>query len=175
VARLPVPVVEFLTRIAILDDLFPELCAAVAGTPSAAEYLSLLARETPIVMLAEGKNWIRLHPLARDFALGRFEKLPQRERHELHAIAARWLAERESYSEAAHHALASGDTVLAQSLAERCLFGLIKEGRLGEVRAWLEKIPERTLENDIRMQLNAAWTMALGERPMQAQQITERA
>ncbi len=174
VARLPVPVVEFLIRIAILDDLSPELCAAVAGTPFAGEYLSLLARETPIVMVAEGKDWIRLHPMARDFALGGFEKLPQGEQHALHRIAAHWLAERGSYAEAARHALASGDAALARSLAGRCLFGLIKEGRLGEARAWLEKIPEHALADDARLQLDAAWTMALGERPAHAQRITER-
>ena len=76
--RLAAPVADFLTRIAILDQIEPELCEAVTRCPSAAAYIDQLLSDTPILIVAEMRDWIRLHPLARDFLLGQFEQLPLR-------------------------------------------------------------------------------------------------
>ena len=62
-------------------------------------------RDTPIVIVGEGQGWMRLHMLARDFLLGRFERLPAARQHELHARAADWYAGRGLLREAARHAL----------------------------------------------------------------------
>ena len=54
--------------------------------------LDQLVRETPILMADEGVQWFRLHGLARDFLLSRFEQLPRSEQAELHARASRSFA-----------------------------------------------------------------------------------
>jgi LuxR family maltose regulon positive regulatory protein len=163
-AQLPQPLTDFLTRVAILDTMVPDRCDAVTGGTSAPAMLEQLGQDTPIMIVAEGRDWMRLHPLARDFLLGRFERLPTAERHELHSRAARWLADRQFFHEAALHAFATGDRALAQTHAERCLWALVNMGKLGEAREWLDRFPEEAIARDVRLQLVGV-TMALGDRP----------
>ncbi len=166
--RLPEPVAGFLTRISILDAIEPDLCEAVTGCATAAAYLDQLLRDTPILLVAELRDWIRLHPLARDFLLGRFEQLPAAEQAELNRRAAHWLAVRARYDEAGRHALAAGDEALAQGFAEQGLWSLAKRGKLAEAREWLERLPAERIANDVRLRLIAAWIMSLGDRPAHA-------
>lgn len=172
-AHLPRPLDEFLTRIAILDLIAPELCDAVVGGTTSHAMLETLATDTPVLIAAEQGNRMRLHALARDFLLGRFERLPPAERASLHGRAAQWLAEHEHFDAAASHALAAGDEALAQSYARRCLYSLVMQGRLGEVREWLGRFPTATIDGDHRLRLTAAWSMALGDEPARAAQIAE--
>ena len=173
-SRIPAPIADFLTRIAILEFLTPEICEAVTGCPAAAAYLDQLTNDTPVMIVAELRDWIRLHPLARDFLLGRFEKLPAIERNELHLRAARWLAERQRFHEAGRHALAAGDAQLAQTYAETCLWGLVKGGKLAEAREWLAQLPGNSQTRDVRLRLAVGWIMALGDRPEEALDIAEQ-
>src|SRR4029453_7590332 len=138
--RLPAAVNEFLTRIAILDTIEPNLCEAVTACASAAPYIDQLTTDTPILIVAEQRDWIRLHPLARDFLLGHFEVLPAAEQAQLHRRAAHWFAERSRFDEAGRHALATGDDALAQTYAESGLWELGKQGKLAEAREWLERL-----------------------------------
>ena len=170
---LPRPIGEFLTRIAILDEINPELCEAITGSASATAYLDQLAGDTPILIVGELRDWIRLHPLARDFLLGRFEKLPPAERTELHRRAADWLARRERFHQAGQHALAAGDEKLAQDYAERSLWTLLIQGRLGEARGWLDRLPEHAVSRDVHLSLIAAWIMALSDQPAQALPVAQ--
>ncbi len=170
-AEFPESLTDFLTRVAILDTMVPDLCDALTGGTSAAALLEQLGQNTPIMIVAEGRDWTRLHPLARDFLLGRFERLPQAERNELHSRAARWLADRQFFHEAAQHAFATGDRALAQTYAERCLWALANMGKLAEARDWLDRFPAEAIANDVRLQLVLAWTMALGDRAAQATQL----
>jgi LuxR family maltose regulon positive regulatory protein len=172
-SRLPPPVSEFLTRIAILEDMTPELCEAVTGCASAAAFLDQLLADTPILIVGELRDWIRPHPLARDFLLGRFEQLPLPERNELHHRAARWLAERQRFHDAARHALAAGDESLAHSLAERGLWTLATMGKLVEAREWLERLPPERIAADVQLRLVAGWIMAMGGREADASRIAE--
>ncbi len=167
--RLPVPVAEFLTRIAILDPLSPQLCAATTGCASAHVFLDQIMADTPILTVAELRGWMRLHALARDFLLGRFEQLPPRERTELHRRAAAWLAEHEHLPEASRHALAAGDIDAAQTYAERSLWLLGTSGNLAEALHWLDQIPPETLEPELR--LIGAWIMAFSDRAELARPI----
>ena len=174
-SRLAPPVADFLTRIAILDQIEPELCEAVTGCGAAAANIDHLLSDTPIMIVAEMHDWIRLHPLARDFLLGRFEQLPLPEQHALHRRAAEWYAARGRFHEAGRHALAAGDDALAQTCAERSLWDLVKVGKLAEAREWLERIPKEALARDVELRIAAGWIMALGERPAQALELAERA
>ena len=167
-SRLDATVTDFLTRIAILEEIDPDLCEVVTGERSAAALIEQMMSETPILTVAEMRGWIRLHPLARDFLLGRFEQLPEAEQRLLHRRAAGWFAARQRFHEAGRHALAAGDEPLAQTCAERCLLDLTKQGMLAEARDWLARLPSEAVASDVDLRITAGWIMALGDRPAQA-------
>jgi LuxR family maltose regulon positive regulatory protein len=170
-SRLASPVRNFLVRSAILDHMNAELCEAVTGCADAASRLDHLILETPIMMVGEARDWIRLHPLARDFLLGRFEQLPRAEQAELHIRASRWLAEHDRFYEAAGHALAADDEALAHDYAARSLWALGTDGKLTEAREWLDRIPPDVLAGNVSLRLVAAWVFALGDGNAEALRI----
>jgi LuxR family maltose regulon positive regulatory protein len=165
---------DFLVRIAILDYLQAGLCEAVTGHAGTDRLLDRLAKETPLIMGGH-EDWLRLHPLARDFLLERFEHLPREEQVGLHARASAWFAERERFHEAARHALASGDEAQAHAYAMRSLAMLGAQGRLTEAREWLACIPARMLDRDMSLKLVAAWVFALGDRNEEALRVALKA
>jgi LuxR family maltose regulon positive regulatory protein len=171
-ARLPEPMAEFLVQVSILERLSVELCEALTHCGHAAEYLDRLMQETPILAAAENQYWMRLHPLARDFLLARFERLPAEERDVFHCRAYHWFARGERFHEAACHALAAGDLTATQAHAARSLWTLGTQGRLTEARAWLERIPPQLLAEDVELRLIAAWIIAFSERNTEAQAIS---
>ncbi len=173
-SRLPPPVAAFLTRIAILDRIDPESCEAITGCPSAKEFIDQLLRDTPILIVAETSDWIRLHTLARDFLLGQFEQLPVAEQRAIHRQAANWLAARGRHHDAGRHALAAGDEDLARTCAEHSLLALVKQGRFSEALDWLAHIPDEARAADVDLRLASGWIMALCERPADALQIASR-
>ena len=101
-----------------------------------------LCESTPIFVEVTGSDWMRIHPLAREFLLRRFERLPAAERRKLSERASRWLADEQMYEEAAQLALSAGQAPLAYDLAERCMYELILRGQMGRVLEWLERLPE---------------------------------
>lgn len=171
-SRLPPHTTDFLVRSAILGHMNAELCEAVTGCADAAGRLDHLILETPIMMVGETSDWVRLHPLARDFLMGRFEQLPAAERVELHVRASRWLASHGRFSEAAGHALAAGDEALAHTYAAQSLWALGTEGKLAEAREWLDRIPPKVLAENVSLRLVAAWVNALGDGNAEALRIS---
>ena len=121
-----------------------------------------LCETTPILMEVTGSDWIRIHPLAREFLLRRYERLPAPERQELSERASRWLADHQMYEEAAQLALSAGQAPLAYDLAERCMYELILRGQMGRVLEWLDRLPETEVARRPRLRLAAAWALALG-------------
>jgi LuxR family maltose regulon positive regulatory protein len=166
---------EFLTQVAVLDDLHPALCQALTGAPDAAERLQRMSRDTPVVVAADQGEWLRLHMLAREVLLRRFESLPAGQRARLHARAADWLLEQGFLEAAAKHALAAGRQEMAYSLAEGSLYdSFFHRGRQGAVLDWLVRLPEAELDRRPRLRLAAAWSLALSERHDEAGRLIER-
>jgi LuxR family maltose regulon positive regulatory protein len=163
-SRLPEPVANFLVQTSILDRLSVELCEAVTCCGHAAEYLDQVATQTPFLAAAEPQHWMRLHPLARDFLLHRFEQLAPETREIFHCRAYHYFARSERFHEAACHALAAGDLSATEAHAARSLWTLGTQGRITEARAWLERIPPHLLADDIELGLIAAWIIASSER-----------
>jgi LuxR family maltose regulon positive regulatory protein len=154
----------FLTRVAVVDLLHPDLCRALTGAADAAERLARLARETPVLVAVEGSEWLRLHALARDALRGRFAALPATEQGELHARAARWLADHGLPEEAARQAFEGGQRDVAYDLAEHCLYESMFHGRQAAVFDWLDRLPAAEIDRRPRLRLAAAWALALSER-----------
>ncbi|RZU02436.1 helix-turn-helix transcriptional regulator [Rivibacter subsaxonicus] len=165
----------FLTRIALLDNLHPELCRMLTGDDDASRRLERISRETPVFVAAEHGDWLRMHTLARDALRQRAEMLPLTERNGLHARASSWLAERGLLEEAAGHALLAGEHDRAYDLAERSLYeSIMVRGRQGAVIAWLDRLPEAELDRRPRLLLAAAWSLALSERHEEAGRLVAR-
>jgi LuxR family maltose regulon positive regulatory protein len=166
---------DFLTRIAILDTLNARLCCALTGDDDAAERLARLARDTPVFVLAESHDWLRLHSVAREALRERFAGLPAPEQAATHARAADWLADNGLLELAAGHALAAGQADRAYELAERSLYeSLMTRGHQGSVLEWLARLPPQELDRRPRLLLAAAWSLALSERHDEAGRLVAR-
>lgn len=172
-SQLPPAVGDFLIRIAILDDLSVDLAAAVTGCAETAQYLARLVTDSPMIVVGEQRDWMRIHSLGRDFLLGRFEKLSRDEQRAVHRRAGDWLAAHGHFHEAGRHALAAGDAGLARSYAKRCLFAIGAQGRIREAQAWLEQLPDEVLAGDNDLRLVAAWVLAIGVQPRRGLAIAE--
>jgi LuxR family maltose regulon positive regulatory protein len=163
IARLPPEESSFLVRIAILEAVSPELCEAVTGCREAGEYLRRLAIDSPVVTEGEGRDWLRLHAMARDFLLGQFDRLAAEDRRGCYERAAAWYAGHGQYQEAARHALAAGDQTKAVAHASQCLLDIAREGRLAEANEWIKRLPASAMTQDVRLQIAAAWITAIGQ------------
>lgn len=164
----------FLIRIASVDVVHPDLCRALTGLEQAPERLARLVRDTPIFVAGEDSEWCRLHTLARDALRARLAVLPVEEQAELHARAARWLADHDMIEEAARHAHAAGQREVAYDLAERCLYDAMMQGQQGVVLDWLALLPEAELDRRPRLRLAVAWALALSERHEEAERQVAR-
>lgn len=166
---------DFLTRIALADPLHPDLCCALVPGEGTRERLARLLRDTPVFVASEQSEWLRLHSLAGETLRERLATLPKKERQVLHGRAADWLADHGLPDAAARHALASGQERKAYELAERSLYeSLMTQGRQGTVLEWLARLPAAELDRRPRLLLAAAWSLALSERNVEAQQFVER-
>jgi len=166
---------DFLTRIAVVDQVHPALSCALTGASDAEDRLARLARDTPLFVAVESSDWLRMHALARDVLRARFDVLAPVERAELHARASQWLAEQGMLEDAARHALAAGQRDLAYDLAERCLYeALTTRGHVRTVLDWLGKLPTDELDRRPRLLLAAAWALAVSERNQEAERLVTR-
>jgi LuxR family maltose regulon positive regulatory protein len=163
VASLPNGLGDFLTRCALLDALHPSLCEAVTGDEDAALALQRLVVETPLLSAAEEGEWLRLHPLAREFLRSRAGRtLPEDARREIHVRAWRWLAAHRYPERAAHHALVAGSEREALELISASLGDEFNLGHHGTVSEWLARIPAETVESSLQLRLVRLWMHAFG-------------
>ena len=97
-----------LTRVSILDDLYPDLCRFVLGSGDESRRIDRISSDTAVFVAAENTGWFRMHSFVRNEFRCRFSGFPSAEQSELHARASLWLAERGMAEAAALHAFASG-------------------------------------------------------------------
>jgi len=165
--------VDFLVRISIVDLIHPDLSGALTGVAEAAEQLARLIRDTPIFVVSDASDWVRLHNLVRDGLRKKLADLPLAEQRELHLRAMRWLADHGMIQEAARHAHEAGQHDLAYDLAEQCLYDAVTQGYQETVLRWLELLPEAELKKRPRLRLAAAWALALSERHGEAEAMVK--
>lgn len=166
---------DFLTRISMADPLHPDLCAALVPEADAHARLARLLRDTPVFVVAEHSEWLRLHSLAGEALRERLQTLPAADVKALHARAADWLDAQGLLEAAAQHALASGQERKAYALAERSLYELmVGQGRQSAVLEWVRKLPAKELEQRPRLLLAAAWSLAISERHEEAGRLVAR-
>jgi LuxR family maltose regulon positive regulatory protein len=167
-AGLAPDVADALVRASILEHFDADLFQTVTGCRQPHAMLERLALETPLMTTGERTEWVRLHPLARDFLSSQFEALSPSVQKSLHGRASSWYAQRERFHEAATHALAAGDDALAQKYAVKSLWALSTAGKLGEAREWLDRLPPHLIAGDLELRLVGASILAFGDRNAEA-------
>jgi len=170
---LPSSLVKFLIRVSCVDALHPDLCQAITGRNDSADMLQRLQDTTPIFLGGVDTDWLRIHSLAREFLKDRFEALPVKEQREAHERAARWLAERRMFEEAARQALLAGQDQLAYEFATHCLYDLVIAGQVARVTEWIERLPSTEIEKSPRLRLAVAWTLAMSDRHDEAAKLVK--
>ncbi len=163
--------VDFLTCIALPENLHPELCVALSADPRAGELMAELCASTPIFAEGQGSDWVRIHPLAREFLQQRVALLPQARRCELHRRAAAWLEANGFFEESARHYLSAGLSTQAYNMIEQCLYEIMLRGQFSRVIEWIAELPAVEVESRPRMCLAAAWALAMSENPEQAEHL----
>ncbi len=171
VDHLPPAMARFLVRVSFVDALSPALCEALTGEAGCAETLAQLCELTPIFTQGLGSELLRIHPLAREFLMARFEKLPEAERQEYHARAGRYLAGKGLHEEAARQMQKAGQLDLAYELVERCLHDVLITGQVSLVTDWLNHLPRDEIMRRTRLRLTVGWVLAQSDRHVEAAQI----
>ncbi|MDB6142506.1 MAG: LuxR family ATP-dependent transcriptional regulator [Pseudomonas sp.] len=171
VAHLPEEQVRFLTGIALLEMVQPSLCVALTGNPQAGELLKELCVSTPIFVESVDSDWVRIHPLAREFLLGRFASLPLEQRQGFHERAAIWLEQHGFLEQAARQYLLAGLPQPAYAMIEECLYEVMLRGQFSRVLEWDEELEPEDILSHPRICLAVAWALAMGERQAEAARL----
>jgi LuxR family maltose regulon positive regulatory protein len=169
---LPVEVVDFMLRTAILDRLSGPLCEAVTGSSSSRTILASLAqRQMLLTPLDHDGVWLRYHALLAEYLRQRLEADRGIETPELHRRAALWYASQELWTEAVQHAIAAGDSDRAIGWIKNCAMTLIKKGDLFTLLDWQRQFPDELMRGQPEVRLAIAWGLALALRFDEALQL----
>jgi LuxR family transcriptional regulator, maltose regulon positive regulatory protein len=162
---LPVELVDFMLRTAILDRLSGPLCEAVTGSSSSRTILASLAQRQMLLTPLDNEGvWFRYHTLLSEYLGQRLEVDRAIEIPELHGRAARWYASHELWTEAVQHAISAGDSDHAISWIKNCAMALIKRGDLFTLLEWQRQFPDELIRGQCEVRLAIAWGLALALR-----------
>ena len=173
VDRLADDAAMFLADISCLHRVHPDLCRAVTANEESAALLGYLRDQTPIFIDETSSDWMRFHPIAREFLAERFERLPLEHRRELHTRAAKWLAGQDMFEEAAEHACLASNRDFAFDLVERCLHDILTQGRVSRVLAWFVRLPSEEIKHRPQFRLAIGWALAVSERHAEAAELVK--
>lgn len=174
--RLSPELQQFLTESAVLPSLSAPECDAVLERQDSAEQLATLVQMSLFVEPLEraterggpaagaeevpdddapdegsvGVGWLRYHQLWREFLLDRLTATAPERAEALHRRAAEWAAARGRPDEAVEHLLALGSARGEWSPATNLLLELaepeLARGRAARLLAWIERLPEATVD-----------------------------
>ena len=162
---LPVELVDFMLRTAILDRLSGPLCEAVTGSSSSRTILASLARSQMLLTPLDNDGvWFRYHTLLAEYLRQRLEADRGIELPELHGRAALWYASHELWTEAVQHAIAAGAPDRAIGWMNNCAMALIKRGDLFTLLDWQRQFPNELMRGQCEIRLAIAWGQSLALR-----------
>jgi LuxR family maltose regulon positive regulatory protein len=162
---LPVELVDFMLRTAVLDRLSGPLCEAVTGLSASRTILASLAqRQMLLTPLDNDGVWFRYHTLLAEYLRQRLEADRGIEVPELHGRATLWYASHELWTEAVQHAIAAGAPDRAIGWINNCAMALIKRGDLFTLLEWQRQFPDELMRGQCEVRLAIAWGLALALR-----------
>lgn len=166
------PLQEFLLRCSVLEELLPELCAAVAERPDADRRLRE-AEDRGLFVQAVGpsRQAYRLHPLFAGVLRDRLAERDPGALAVLRARAAGWFAEHGMAGEAVEQALAAGDHDRAADLLTPALATLLGQGRIATVGRWLASLPDVVMRRRPALAVAAATASATAGDVQRAEKL----
>ncbi len=172
---LPPEIDRFLHQTAILDVLSAPLCDAVLDSTQSAAVLETLTRAGLFITPLDGSGaWFRYHPLFRTVLLDEASRFELDTVQERHLRAARWWAAAGSVDHTIEHARAGGDLTIAADLIAKVISQAYNEGRLNDVRRWLDQLGEEMIERNPELAALVGWLEALTGNAVEAQRWADR-
>ena len=175
-AHIPGRLREFLLSCSVLDNLDAELCAAVADTSDAGQYL--VAAENLnlfLVPLDDRRTRYRFHRLFADWLRYRLQFDAPERIPEFHRRAMTWFEAHGSPADAIHHAMEGGHLEAARRLILQHEAELVASGRTATLAGWLAELPTEMVSADPVLAIVAASTAATVGKPERAEFFLERA
>lgn len=144
---------DFLLRTALLETFDADLCTRILG--SGEDWRALMAdvthRNLFVLPVGQEGAWLRYHRLFQDF----LQRRMQEEQPEAYAALLRRLAHDYTERRLWDHAYAVyqrlADEAATVNLIKEAGSPLIKAGRLGLLRAWLDTLPAKVLHAEPRL------------------------
>jgi len=141
-ASLDEEVRDFLVSTSVLEDLTPDLAAAVTGRDDAGALLEALSSDNAMVTVDRvGPPTYRYHVLLRSYLSAMLESRSLRGAREVHARAARWYAAHDVPGQALRHAEAAGDLDLMSDVIHHHALHLLLDGRAADIEAAVRTVP----------------------------------
>lgn len=153
----PKPVIELLTALAFLDPIHPELCFAVGGANAPVNDILRLADRIPLLVGGEDREWLRLHPSARQVLAKMQMSWPKARREQTARAASAWYSGRELFEDAANQARLGGQVEVALDMAEKAMREMTVQGRTSDVLLWVDGMAAEDIKSRPAFWSPAAW------------------
>ena len=172
----PEPIVDFLLKTSILEQLNGSLCAVITGDNNSSERLLQLENSNMfLVALDDQRNWYRYHHLFRDLLrkqlLTRYPNLVP----ELHRRASDWYEEAGYKIDAVSHAIETKDWPFAVKRIEGHILNLIQQGNIILTGEWVRSLPVEVIRPRPILCLAQAWASARYDTLALAEQMLAQA
>ncbi len=151
----------FLLKTSVLERFSAPLCAAVAETQAARQFLDALERDNLfLVPLDDERGWYRYHHLFADLL-----KLMLAQEHpglaqELHKRASDWYEDQGLVCESLGHALSAGDLERTARLVSANALALVEQTELAPILLQMEAAPREQRESQPWLGVAHAWALA---------------
>lgn len=132
-----------LVKSSVADRISPSLFSHLTGHNG---LLDLLRKNTFLNAIQGAPNWFRFHRLYLIFLRERGSGLGVRETRALHRQTAEWHIKTGSVTEAADHAVASGDREYAVEVINEAARMFIANGQISRALGWLEQLGDIRIE-----------------------------
>ena len=164
-ATAPPADVDFLTRVAFLDQLRGELCDFVLGTTGSGARLAALARRNMLLVPLDRRDeWFRMHSLFADMLRAELNRRHGEEVAGLNRRAAEWWDTAGDANRAIGFALGAGDHARAGRLIWEAVPDFSITGRQATLQRWIERIGLERAAVDPHLSLTLAFdTFADGD------------
>ncbi|MDP4177908.1 MAG: LuxR C-terminal-related transcriptional regulator [Bacillota bacterium] len=144
---------DFMEKISISDRLCDSLCKKITGYDGD-KLLNELYDQNCFLESSdyEGK-WFRYHPLFLSFLRKKLLKINAASVQTLHYKAGEWFKVQGFFDEAVNHFLKGFCYEDALSLIEKCGESLIRKGEYSIVISWIERLPQKYVENSMMIKI----------------------
>ena len=167
---------DFLVKTSILEQISPDLAAAVSGYAESGGMLHELYQSNLfIIPITEDNAWYRYHRLFLELLRQRLRLQKTLSAEVLHRKASEWYEKNGFMDQSIHHTLAGSDWEKAVSHISQQSDKLLKNGRISTLLLWLKKIPTDFYDSSADFCLVYAWPLLLSGQLDEASSYISRA